>query len=175
MTASQTGMGLGIALMAGCVIGAYFGPSLTGMLLRRGHQDAHMRTVLIASLVIIVPVMGPLMDNRYAALFAAFLYYLVQNSYFGAITASAQSVTPNRIRAINSGILFLVMNLVGLGGASVIVAWVAGHVFGGGPNAIGHSIALVSAVAALASSVIALRTMKRYRQPAGIVNFTENR
>ncbi|BBQ03562.1 MFS transporter (plasmid) [Burkholderia sp. SFA1] len=174
MTASQTGMGLGIALMAGCVIGAYFGPSLTGMLLRRGHQDAHMRTVLIASLVIIVPVMGPLLDNRFAALFAAFVYYLVQNSYFGAITASAQSVTPNRIRAINSGILFLVMNLVGLGGASVIVAWVAGHVFGGGPDAIGHSIALVSAVAALASSVIALRTMKRYRHPARIVNFTEN-
>ncbi|WP_244808574.1 MULTISPECIES: MFS transporter [Caballeronia] len=174
MTATETGLSLGIALMAGCVVGAYFGPSLTSMLLRRGHRDAHMRTVLIASLVIIAPVMGPLLANRYAALLAAFLYYVVQNSYFGAITASAQSVTPNRIRAINSGILFLVMNLFGLGGASVIVAWVAGNVFGGGPEAIGHSVALVSAVAAVASAVVALSTMKRYRQPSGIINIKEN-
>jgi MFS family permease len=173
MTASETGVGLGIALMAGSVAGACVGPTLTGWLLRKGYQDAHMRTVLIASVLILIPLMGPLLADRNAALVAAFFYFLIQNSYFGAVTASAQSVTPNRVRAINSGILFLLMNLIGLGGASVIVAWVSVHVFTGEPDAIGHSITLVSVIASLASAWVAIRTMKRYRQTKTTTPITE--
>jgi MFS family permease len=175
MSATQTGVGLGVALMAGSIAGASIGPTVTAWLLRRGYQDAHMRTVLIASLLIVIPLMGPLLTDRIAALVAAFVYFLIQNSYFGAVMASAQAVTPNRVRAVNSGILFLVMNLIGLGGASVIVAWVSMHVFAGEPDAIGHSITLVSTIASLSSAVIAMRTMKRYRQATPRMATGENR
>ncbi|PWK37349.1 putative MFS family arabinose efflux permease [Cupriavidus plantarum] len=163
MTPSATGQGLGIALVLGSVAGTFLGPTLTNWLLRKGYADAHMRTVLIASVLILAPLFGPMLETPRGALVAAFFYFLVQNSYFGAITASAQMVTPNRVRAINSGILFLLMNLIGLGGASVVVAWVSVHVFGGQANAIGHAIILVCTLASLASATVAAATLKRYR------------
>ncbi|RKE38625.1 putative MFS family arabinose efflux permease [Paraburkholderia sp. BL23I1N1] len=165
-TPSYTGLALGIALMAGCVVGSTIGPSLTAQLFRRGYRDAHMRTVLIASIAILPTVLGTLFHNQKVTLIAACLYFLVQNSYFGAVTASMQAVIPNRLRAMNSGLLFLIMNLVGLGGGTVIVAWTASHVFANASNSIGQAITSVSLVAATGSAIVAALTMKRYRHHA---------
>jgi hypothetical protein len=168
-TPSYTGLALGIALMAGCVLGSTVGPSITAKLLARGYNDAHMRTVLIASIAILPTVFGTLFHDQKVTLISVCLYFMVQNSYFGAVAASMQAVIPNRLRAVNSGLLFLIMNLVGLGGGSVIVAWTASHAFSNQANAIGQAITLVSLIAAGASVIVAGMTMKRYRlRPAEI-------
>ncbi|GLJ00511.1 MFS transporter [Sphingobium sp. BS19] len=172
MTPGEVGLLLGIALIPSALLGAYLGPMFTALLARRGYADAHMRTVLIVSLIILLPVSAPLIDNRGVQLAAVFCYFLLQNSYFGAISASIQLSTPNRMRAVGMALLFLIVNLVGLGGGAALVGWFADNVFVDDKYAIGHSVVLVGCAAALASALVAAATLKRYRLPLADANAT---
>lgn len=165
MTPGEVGLLLGIVLIPSALLGAILGPTYTAWLERRGHTDAHMRTVMIVSLLIFVPVFVLLIPVRNIQLAAVFVYFLLQNSYFGAISASLQMSTPNRMRAVGMAMIFLIVNLIGLGGGAALVGWLADNVFVDGTYAIGYSVVLVGCSSALISALIAAATLKRYRIP----------
>ena len=165
MTPGQAGLRLGIAMILGCFVGSLFGTALFERFQRKGKADAHMRTVLAVSLLAIPPVLGPLLPRSDMAIVAVFLYFSMQNAYNGAIMAAMQRFTPNALRATNTALFFLTVNLMGLGLGTALVAWFSDNIFVGSARSIGESIALVCVVAAGLSAVIAALTLKRFREP----------
>ncbi|MFT4069432.1 MAG: MFS transporter, partial [Paraburkholderia sp.] len=68
-------------------------------------------------------------------------------------TAAMQTLAPNQMRAQISAVFLLVSNLIGLGIGTTLVALLTDKVFGS-PLAVGHSMSIVSLVAALLATVL---------------------
>jgi MFS family permease len=145
----STGYTLGVVLLLANTAGVYCGGWLTDLLARRGHGDAAMRTGVIGAIGMLVPV----------ALFAVVeplwlsLALLVPAMFFASFplptsTTAMQNLAPNQVRAQVSAIFLLVSNLLAVGLGTTLVALITDRVFGD-PAAVGASIAIVSAVAAL--------------------------
>lgn len=163
----EAGALLGTIQLVGSVIGTLAGAALTEFLQRRGCADAHLRTIVVASLGIALGLCAPLMSGIPATLILWSFAVICLSAYFGSVVAALQLLTPNNLRASNSAMLLTVTSLCGLAIGTALIGAVADLAFPNQPAGIGRSLAIVAIPAALVSAVMAIRALPHFAQAVG--------
>lgn len=130
-SATQIGLIQGTLLLVLSPFGLMAGSMLSEWFARRGHDDAHLRVVLLSSAVLVPgSIVFPLMPDPYLALavmavnnFVAMLVPAPQN-------AALQIITPNEMRGQVTALFLFIFNVVGFGLGPTFVAVFTDFVFG---------------------------------------------
>lgn len=115
MTTGELGTWLALSTGLFGAIGVFLGGILADKL---GKQDKRwylwvpgLATILVVPFMLLTLLTG----NQYVALFSVFLPGLLQNVYLGNSIATTHSLVGLRWRSTSSAILFLILNIIGLG------------------------------------------------------------
>jgi len=159
----ETGYMLGIVMLVANTTGVFCGGWLNDWLLRRGRSDAPMRAAWIGAACMFVPAIAFTQTTSLGASLA----WLVAAMFFASFplptsAAAMQALAPNQMRAQVSAMFLLVSNLIGLGLGTTLVAVITDKVFGS-PLAVGHSMAIINAVAIVLAAVLLFVGCKQYR------------
>ncbi len=162
-TIGEVGLSYGIVLLIAGPLGVNVAGWLADYLYKKGHPDAHLKTVLVG--VLITALSAPLMPLMPTATSA--LIMLVPASIGPAMsTATGASalmmITPNQMRGQTSAVYLFVISILGLTVGPTAVALITDYVYAD-ENALRYSIAWVSGIGAVFSSVVLLLTLKPYR------------
>lgn len=113
-----------IIITAGC-LGIVFGAWVADRLRERGHTDAYVRTILLTSLLGIVPsVLAPLAGEARWTLLWLWPAEFFGASYIGVLAVAIVVITPNQMRGQITALYIFVTNMLGLAvGASVLAAF----------------------------------------------------
>jgi len=163
---TRVGVTMGAIQLSGCIIGTIVGTWLTGHFQRTGRQDAHLRTIMIVSMLALVGMTAPLMPTIEMALIVWFLFVVSSSAYFGSTMAAVQLMTPNTMRAANSALLLMILIMGGLAFGTAAVGAIADNLFPDSPGGIGHALAIVGMVAAGTSICLARFSLRHF---AGLV------
>ncbi|WP_245932862.1 spinster family MFS transporter [Caballeronia novacaledonica] len=163
LTPVETGYMLGIVMLVANTTGVFCGGWLNDWLLRRGRSDAPMRAAWIGAACMFVPAIA----FTQTVSLGASLAWLVAAMFFASFplptsAAAMQALAPNQMRAQISAMFLLVSNLIGLGLGTTLVALVTDKVFGS-PLAVGHSMAIINAVAIVLAAVLLYIGCSKYR------------
>ncbi len=167
-TAGDIGVAYGLILLCTSVPGVYIGGWISDRLLARGHVDAPVRVAVwvMLALVPLVFITPLLPDARWviASLAVVSLLFGMLNGLPGT---SLQSVVPNQLRGQIVAAYFLIGTMMSLGIGPTIVAFVSDTVLGG-PAKIGVALAVVGAIATLASALMLQVSRAGYRDAVAV-------
>jgi MFS family permease len=143
---AEAGWAFGLVMIFAGTAGLLLAGTVADVWLRRGTQDAYVRTIIV-SIVCITPCAVALgfVSNDVVGLFVMGLAIFFSAFQGGITGGTLQLMTPNRMRGQVIAVYQLVANLIGLGMGPTIVAATTDYVFGY-DEAIGKSIALSAAV-----------------------------
>ena len=157
---------VGITMLVFASAGITTGSRMSDRMQARGKSDATIR-VARNSAIIMIPWLGALpfmptltsatIDLAFILFFGAFA--------FGAAPAALQLITPNRMRAMISGIYLVLVNLIGLALGPVVTGALTDYVFKS-PGAVGYSAAIVAATSAASAAVLLAALLKPFRTAA---------
>ncbi|WP_101756650.1 hypothetical protein [Oceanicoccus sp. KOV_DT_Chl] len=134
--------------------------------MRRGYIDTNMRIMLIAASCKILPLIaGPLMPTAELALACMAIATFMGQVSVGVSTAALMEITPNEMRAQLLAIMLFLVNILGLGLGSTLIAILTDFLFAD-DNALRYSIALASAIITPCIVLILWRGLKYYRHCA---------
>jgi MFS family permease len=145
-TPPEAGWTFGLVMIVAGTAGLLLAGILADAWLRRGVQDAYIRTIALSMLAMwpCVVVVGFVQSDVQAILALSLAVFF--SAFQGGIAVGAlQLMTPNRLRGQVAALYFLVANLLGLGLGPTVVAAATDYVFGY-DAAIGLSIALCGGV-----------------------------
>jgi MFS family permease len=163
MSVGDVGVSFGLIYLVFGILGALGGALTSEILLRRGYQDANLRTIMLVSAALLLPAaLGPLMPNAGLALALAAPTVFLLNAFFGASIAALQLVTPNQMRAVNSALFLFTNNLVGLTLGSSLVAYLTDFVFKN-DMAVRYSLVIVPLIVCPLATIVAWWGLKPYR------------
>lgn len=129
--ASRAGMLQGVLTMTVGTLGVLAGGRVADALVRRGISDGPLRVGIIGAAGMLVSATAyPLTDSATAA-----VAWLVVVNFFaafpwGAASAAAAELVPNRMRAQGTAIFYLLLNLISFALGPWAVAAITDHVFG---------------------------------------------
>jgi len=148
----------GIALVCSS-IGVLSGPWFGQLLLSRGYKDYQLRVAMF-SLAALIPVLMllPLAASPTQALACIAVASFLVPFPLALIATAIQSVTPNRMRGVLVGAYVVAVNVIGLAMGPSLIAFTTDYVFGD-PQAVGKSLALVSAVVGIIGVVLIYRSL----------------
>jgi MFS family permease len=158
----EVGWSQGLILLTVAPLGLVCGGALAERLARRGHADANLRVVLIATLAVVpASILFPLMSNAYWA-----LGFIALNTFFGSLgpgpqNAALQTITPNPMRGQVTALYLAVFNLIGFGLGPFVVALLTDHVFGS-EAALPYSLAVAAAVLGPVAAFVVWYGMRPY-------------
>jgi MFS family permease len=165
--ASSIGYVYGVVLLIFGPLGSIGGGWLADRWRARGHADAALRVVVLATFLSApVAAMMPLMPS--APLSLALLAVLTLLLYVvGAVTPAAfQLVTPNPLRAQVSAVALFTNNLLGIGLGPTVVALITDYGFGD-DMALRYSISIVALAFAPLGALTFRSGLKAYRSANG--------
>lgn len=153
---ADAGYWIGLLLIVCATTGMMLGSTLADALQSRGFRDGTIRVGLAASICLIGPlaILGAL-PTVHLALCDIGVMLFFGASAFGAAPAALQLVTPNRMRAVVSGLYLLTLNLVGATAAPAITGALTDYVFRNTAET-GWSISIVGSVSAALSAIFFL-------------------
>lgn len=125
MKSADIGFALGLAFGIGGAIGSFAGGWLTD---RFGKRDRRLYLKIPAFAVLIslpFQVLALFSPSIPLSLLGFGLTAALQASYLGPAVSVAHSLVPASMRALTSAILFLCLNLIGLGLGPTIVGWIS--------------------------------------------------
>lgn len=160
---AQAGLTVGSVLIVFSTSGAFAGGWLADTLRRRGYIDGTLRVGVITG-ICIAP-FGMLLGAARAdwlAIAALCPLFFFATFPFGSAAAALQQVAPNRMRAQIISLYILITNLIGAGFGPLATGLLTDHVFGS-PQAVGTSIATVSALAGLMGAGIISFGLRPFR------------
>ncbi len=164
MTPEKVGLYFGTLMLVCGTIGTISGGWISGILIRRGRTDANLRIMLVATILKSVPlVIGPLMPTAGLALAFMAVGTLVGQASQGVVLTAIQDVTPNRLRGQVTALTLLMVNLVGLGLGSSIIAAITDFGFGD-EGALRYSIAITGAMMLPIMTLMLVLGLRRYRE-----------
>ncbi len=125
MSKSEAGFSFGMILLTAGSAGVMFGAWMSGMLSKRGYDDANVRTILITSLVALpLTILAPLVGDAQLTLFILWPGVVMSSSYLGVMAVSIVVITPNQMRGQITAIYIFVTNILGMAiGTSVLAAF----------------------------------------------------
>lgn len=162
LTPGEVGLWLAPIHITGGLLGAAVGIMLTEHVLRRGYNSPYLRTVFIVALLIAATVLSPLLPTLELTLGAWALSVIFQGAYAGSVMAAIQVSVPNEQRGLATALLLLMSNLGGLALGNAIIGGTSTLFFAEDPSGAGKSLALVGLAAAMASALIAYRSIRRH-------------
>jgi len=110
--------------------GAFIGGLLAERFAKKGHDDANMRVVLIASgLALPGAIVFPLMPTAGLAVIISAYALFCQSWVAGPINAALQTITPNQMRGQITALFLFVFNVIGFGLGPTAVALFTDYVF----------------------------------------------
>jgi MFS family permease len=143
-------------------LGLLLGGFLAERLARRGHDDANLRVLLIATVLAIpVSVAYPLLDDPRWVMGGWALNLFVISLGVGPSNAALQVITPNQMRGQIRAAFQFVFNVVGFGAGSFCVALFTDYVFGN-ELALRYSLATVAAIIGPAAALLTWYGTKPY-------------
>ena len=146
LSKSETGSAFGMIYLIAGTIGVMAGPFLASRLQRAGYADANVRTVLIASIVSILPAtLAPLMGSAESTLLVLWPTVFISMTYLGIMAVSFQLITPNEMRGQTTAIYIFVTNIMGMAVGTSVLAGFTDFLFQD-DLALPYSIAAVNAV-----------------------------
>jgi len=143
LSPTEVGNWLGVILLFVSTSGVFASGWLTDYFVGKGQKDGAIKTVVIASWAIAIPVLlFPQVGSFGLSIALATVTFFF--SPFPMVTAAAalQVLSPNQMRAQLSALFLLVTNLLGMGVGTTIVALVTDYGFGS-DLAVGHSLGWV--------------------------------
>ncbi|ODT86744.1 MFS transporter [Phenylobacterium sp. SCN 70-31] len=157
---AEVGVIFALALGVFGTLGVLSGGVISDWISRSGKLDAPIRVSMWGAII-----QAPLFVGAYlspspivaAVLFIVAMYF---GSVYGGLQAAAvQSMTPNRMRGQVAALYLTIANMVGLGLAPTWTAWMTENLFGG-PQGIGKSLALTTAIAVTTGVVLMALALK---------------
>ncbi len=145
---ADAGYWIGLLLIFCATTGMMLGSMFADVLQSKGIRDGTVCVGLMASICLIGPlaVLGAL-PTLHLALCDIGLMLFFGASAFGAAPAALQLVTPNRMRAVVSGLYLLILNLIGATAGPAITGALTDYVFRNTAET-GWSISIVGSVSA---------------------------
>jgi len=129
-TAPQIGYSQGLIMLIVAPLGLTLGGWLAGWFARRGHDDANIRVVLIATIgVLPLSILFPLMPDPRFALALYGLNYFIAMMGVGPGNAALQIITPNEMRGQIRALYQFVFNIIGYALGPLFVALFTDYVF----------------------------------------------
>lgn len=167
-SAGDIGVAYGLILLCTSVPGVYLGGWISDRLLARGRVDAPV-LVAIGTMLALVPLVlvTPLLPDARGVLVSLAVVSLLFGMLNGLPGTSLQSVVPNQLRGQIVAAYFLIGTMMSLGIGPSLVAAVSDHVLGG-PGKIGVALAIVGAVATLASALMLQASRAGYRDAVAV-------
>ncbi|MBP01992.1 MAG: MFS transporter [Rhodospirillaceae bacterium] len=155
---------IGVSLLIFGTAGIVTGGWLSDWLFAKGHKDATLKTgiiggLLVAPLTAITPLLGS--TSAIYLLLAPLMFFSTFS--FGAAAAALQQITPNRMRGVMSALYLFCLNLIGLGFGPTAVALATDYIFKS-ETAVGQSISIVTASAAIIGVAILIMGRKPFRK-----------
>jgi len=129
--AGFVGMTQGFVTLIGAPLGMVFGGMLASWYVRRNYNDANIRVVLIAAIMVLpFIVLYPLMSSPWVALalYGGNMFFSSMSA--GPAAAALQMIAPNQMRAQILAVYYFILNLVGYGLGPTAVALLTDYVFG---------------------------------------------
>ncbi len=162
MSIAEAGTWFGLTYLVFGTAGTYSGARMAEWLDRRGYRDAHMRFVMLVAIVMTVPgVIGPLMPNAPLALVALAPTIFLKCSYYGSTSAALQIVTPNQMRAQVTALQIFFGNIIGMSVGASSIAVLTDFVFQD-DAAVRYSLAWVTAVFCPAGALVLWTCLRPY-------------
>lgn len=164
MSPAETGAQLGIMTILVGTTAILAGPWAAGFLERRGYIDAHIRAaafacvgMFVACLFIPVP-----QDQRIVLAVAGAVTFC--NSFPVGLMAHTLSVaTPSRLRGFAAALYTFSAQLIGYAIGPTVIALLTDRVFGD-PRMVGHSLQIVTSIAAVIAALMFFTVMPHFRQ-----------
>lgn len=167
LSKSEAGTSYGVIVLTAGSLGVLFGAWVANQLGRRGHADANVRTILVASVLTIVPsVAAPLAGNAQLTLLLLWPAEFFSASYIGVLAMAMVVITPNQMRGQITALYIFVTNMLGLAvGASVLAAF-TDFVYQD-ESLLNYSIASINGLFYPVAAVLFWYCMPAYRQANG--------
>ncbi len=154
MTPVEAGYTLGTILLVANTTGVFCGGWFNDWLMKRGRSDGPMLAGCIGAACMLVPAVAFTQVDSLGLSLALLVVAMFFASFpMPTSTAAMQTLAPNQMRAQISAVFLLVSNLIGLGVGTTLVALLTDKLFGS-PQAVGHSMSIVSLVAASLATVL---------------------
>ena len=162
-TAPEIGLALGSIILvfgsSGIVVGGWFGDYLRA----RGYRDAPMRGAAIGAIALAPFAATATLVNNPIVSLAIFCPLMFFSSFpFGLAAAGLQMVTPNQMRGQVSAMYLFAVNLLGIAWGPTIAAVLTDYVFKN-DMMVGHSMAIVSGLAAPLAAIVLFTSFKPFR------------
>lgn len=160
----EVGIYLGTVALVANATGVLTSGWLTDWFSRRGHSDAPFRAGIVGGLGVIIPgLLFPFCHSLEASLTVYGIAMYFASFPMATSAAALQQVAPNQMRAQVTALFFVGMNMIGITCGSTLVALLTDYVFAR-PAAVGHSMSLVAAVAALLAVICLWMGLKACRR-----------
>lgn len=162
LDAAQVGYLQGMVTLICAPLGMIAGGTLASWYSRRNYNDANLRVVLIAA-VLVIPfiVLYPLMDNYKVALLLYGGNMFFSSMSAGPAAAALQTIAPNQMRAQVLAFYYFILNLVGYGLGPTAVALFTDYVFMD-ENSLNLSIATISITLGPIAALVTWSGLKSY-------------
>ena len=159
---TRTGVVQGVLGLIVAPFGLLFGGWLATRLARRGHDDANLRVLQIATVCAIpVAVIYPLLQDPYWVMAGWALNTFVISVGISPANAALQIITPNPMRGQIRAAYQFVFNVVGFGAGAFCVALFTDYVFHD-EAALRYSLAAVAAIIGPVAALLTWYGMKPY-------------
>ncbi len=160
---ADAGMQFGLIIIIAGSLGALVIGWLVQPMVQRGTVDAPARMLLIVAALVFLPaVLGPLSPNPTLAVVLACAVMFLLSGFYGPGVTALQMITPNRMKAQVSALSLFFANLFGLALGPTIVASLTDFVFGD-DAALRYSLAVLPLVLCPAAALLAWQALKPYR------------
>lgn len=154
MPVADAGLRVGLAIAIFGTIGILVGGWLCDRWRSAGRVDAALRVGLTAAAGLApFAVLCTLLDNELASTLCLIPIGFFTSFAFGAGATAVVVLTPAQMRAQASAVYLLFINLIGIGFAPFITAWLTDNLFGNDID-VGKSCAIVSGGAAVAALLL---------------------
>ncbi len=154
MAPAAAGFWFGVILAAGGAIGLLMGGTLADRLFKSGRKDAHLITILIATIgAAPFLILAPIASSPTLAFLCLAPAMLIASMHGGVAGAALQLITPNRFRAQVTALYFFVANLIGFGLGPTAVAAITDYGYGR-DDALAWSMVIVATIALPLSALV---------------------
>lgn len=161
----QSGLAMGVALVAAGLIGANFGGWLAAWFIRRGMHNGPYITMFIGCAIAFPSfALFPLMPTPELGVFMLFVLYLGMSINAGTIPSAIVAISPSELRGQATALLWLFTNLLGAMFGPPMVGLIT-DLFGD-PSALKYGMALTAVFYGLIMNVAMFWGYRHYRQSA---------
>jgi MFS family permease len=159
---AKTAFHLGVIGLMVAPLGLLTGSALAERLAKRGHDDANLRVLQIATLAVIpTSIAFPLMSDPNLSLALWGLNFFFAMIGVGPANAAVQMITPNQMRGQMRAAYQFVFNVVGFGAGPFLVALFTDYVFRD-DGALRYSLVAVAAIIGPVAALLTWYGMRPY-------------